>query len=143
MAGERNKAVMHRIADEIFSRGSAAAIDELVSQNYVERSDLPPGWPTGPASFKQWVNTVRTGFPDLTMTIDTLVVDGDRAYGFVTLRGTHKGTFFGVPPTGKTAQWTESHLCILSGGKLTEHWGVIDQYGLLQQLGVIPASPQS
>jgi len=59
--------------------------------------------------------------------------------GYVTVSGTHKGEVFGMPATGKHAEWTESHIVKMVNGKITEHWGVVDQLGMLRQLGLAPA----
>jgi predicted ester cyclase len=78
-------------------------------------------------------------FPDLQVTVHETLGEGDYVAGRVTLRGTHLGTFLGIPASGKVIEWTESHFGRMANGKLVEHWGNQDQFGMLQQMGVIPA----
>ena len=72
-----------------------------------------------------------------------MIADGDRVAGRLTASGTHQAELFGMPATGKRATWFEIHIARFANGKLIEHWGTIDQLGMLQQLGVIPPPGQA
>jgi len=96
------------------------------------------GVPAGREGIKAIASALRKGFPDLTYKVDLQIAEGDFVAGYVTVSGTHKGEVFGMPATGKHAEWTESHIVKLVNGKITEHWGVIDQLGMLRQLGLAP-----
>jgi steroid delta-isomerase-like uncharacterized protein len=138
MAGQDDKARMRRIPEDIFSHGRLDAADELFAVDYVEHFPIAPGFPAGVAGFKAFVAALREAFPDLQLTIEDEVTEGDRVVQRITSRGTMQGAFLGMPPTGKQATWTEMHIVRVADGKLVEHWGCIDQLGMLRQLGVIP-----
>jgi predicted ester cyclase len=141
MSTEQNKINFRRIPEEIFNQGNLAMADELFAADFIEHAPLPPGWPTGLAGVKQFVTMVRTAFPDFHYTVEEMIAEGDKVAGRVTAHGTHQGEFMGIPPTGKQATWTETHIGrYAGGGKLAEHWVSGDQLGMLQQLGVIPTS---
>lgn len=116
--------------------------NESPAADYVERFALPPGLPTGLAGFKLFWRTVLSAFPDLRYTVDDAIAEGDKVVLRITARATHQGEFQGIPPTGRQVTWTEIHIGRLANGKLVEHWGNVDQLGLLQQIGAIP-SPES
>jgi predicted ester cyclase len=84
---------------------------------------------------------MRAAFPDLKNTVDLQVAEGDLVAGKITYTGTMKGDLFGMKATGKQATWTESHFVRVKNGKVTEHWGDIDQLSMLRQLGLAPAPP--
>jgi steroid delta-isomerase-like uncharacterized protein len=83
---------------------------------------------------------MRGGFPDIQWTLEEMVAEGDKVAARFTMRGTHRGTFFGVPPTGKAIQVQAMNLYRLSGGKFVEERGQPDLLSLLQQIGAVPAS---
>jgi predicted ester cyclase len=84
---------------------------------------------------------LRGAFPDLHLTVEDVVAEGEKVVVRTTARGTMKGDFLGMKPTGKTATWTEIHIGRYAGGKVAEHWATIDQLGMLQQLGLV-ATPE-
>jgi len=142
MSTEQNKAISQRIPLEVFSQGRLDVVDEIVAPDYTEHISPPPGIPAGREGLKAIVSALRKGFPDLTYRVDLQIAEGDFVAGYVTVNGTHKGEVFGMPATGKHAEWTESHIVKMANGKITEHWGVIDQLGMLRQLGLAP-SPEA
>ena len=138
MSAEQNKAIARRIPLEAFNKGNLAVFDEVLAANYVDHFP-PPGFPAGREGYKRFVPLLRTAFPDLQFTLEQELADGDKVVHYVTTHGTHKGEFMGISPTQKKVTWTQLHIVRLADGKVVEHWGVIDQLGLLQQLGAIPA----
>ena len=85
----------------------------------------------------------RTAFPDWTETIEDIIAEGDKVVTRFTSRGTHKGKFMGVPPTGKKVKITEVAVFRIADGKITEQWGFPDLQGLRQQLGPAQKSRRS
>lgn len=77
--------------------------------------------------------------PDLQAIIHDQVADDDKVVTRKTLRGTHQGPLFGIPPTGKTVDIEVIDILRVSDGKITDHWNNVDRLGLMQQLGAIPA----
>jgi steroid delta-isomerase-like uncharacterized protein len=78
---------------------------------------------------------LRTSFPDLTITIEDLIAEGDKVVTRLTARGTHQGTFRGIAPTGRVVSWTGIRIFRIAEGKIVEHWANWDDLSLLQQLG--------
>jgi predicted ester cyclase len=85
---------------------------------------------------------LRTAFPDLHFTIEELVAEGDTVAGRLTMSGTHLGPLMGMPPTGGSVRQDHMHFVRFRDGKAIEHWGVRDELGMMQQLGVIPEPKQ-
>ena len=135
---EENKSISRRVQEEAFNQGNLAVIDELVAADYVDH-DLPPGFPEGQEGFKQLVAMYRAAFPDVQMTIEDVIADGDKVALRWTATGTHQGELMGIPPTNKQVTVTGMDINRLAGGKIAEHWGNFDQMGMMQQLGVIPS----
>ena len=138
MSTEQNKAIARRIPLEAFEQGRLAVIDEIVAPDVKEHAAPPPGMPAGREGLKAVVSEMRKGFPDLKFSVDLQVAEGDFVAGYSTVSGTNKGAAFGMPATGKHAEWAETHIVRIVNGKITEHWGVIDQLGMLRQLGLAP-----
>jgi steroid delta-isomerase-like uncharacterized protein len=142
MTVEMNKANARRFIDEVVNRGNVAVIDELASPNYVDHT-TPPGMPGGAEGQKAFVTMFRAAFPDLHYTIDDTIAEGDRLVQRNTAHGTMKGDFMGMPASGKEATWSEIHIVRFDDdGKALEHWGVVDQLGMLAQLGFAQAPGQ-
>jgi predicted ester cyclase len=78
--------------------------------------------------------------PDVHVTINDMVVEGDKVAVRFTLSGTHKGEFMGAPPTGKKVMIEEIGIIRIVGGKFVESWMRYDTLGFMQQLGLVPAS---
>ena len=127
-----------RIPLEILNQGKLELIDELFAPDFVERTPQPGQAPTREA-FKGFVKALRTAFPDLRYTIDDSIESGDQIVHRLTASGTMKADFMGMPATGKRATWTEIHIGRVANGRLTEHWGLVDQLGMFVQLGIVPA----
>ncbi len=134
---EKNKAIGRRIPEEIFNKGNLGVADEIIAKEFVDHSALP-GAPAGIEGLKFEVNLLRSAFPDLRYTIEYEIAEGDKVAGRLRAAGTHKGEFFGVRPTGKKVTWTEMHTICVENGKIVEHWGEVDMFGVMQQLGAVP-----
>jgi steroid delta-isomerase-like uncharacterized protein len=125
---------------ELWSAGGDLTIaDRLVASDFVSHG-APPGLPPGPEGVKQWVGLFRSAFPDLWSTVDDVITDGDKVVERFRGGGTHRGSFFGIPPTGKAVATTGINIFRIAEGKIVEHWGNSDDLGLLRQLGVVPSA---
>jgi steroid delta-isomerase-like uncharacterized protein len=132
---QQNKAIYRRFIQKVFNEGQLNNLDEFLSQAYVVH-DAPPGTPPrGTDAIKHIVTMFRTAFPDLDITIDELVAEGDKVCARATTRGTHQGPIFGIPPTGKTVEMTGLTMVTISDGRLVESWVKNDVMGLMKQLG--------
>jgi predicted ester cyclase len=139
----QNKASFRRIPERIYNDGDVALSSEVMTDDYIEHIPLPPGFPTGRAGFDQFVEMFRTAVPDLTYTVthftpDDLIGEGDHVVHHVEGRGTHLGALFGIAPTGRSLDWTETHIGRYADGMLVEHWGQIDVLRILQGVGTVP-----
>ena len=92
----------------------------------------------GPAGPKRNVTNRLTGFPDMQSSIKEQIALDDKVVMRVMFRGTHLGLYSGVPPTGKVVEVMALILWRFEEGKVVEDWTVADQFGLFQQLGVLP-----
>ena len=142
MSTEVNKANLRRFYDEVFNKKNRAAIEEFIDPNQVDHA-APPGTPSGLAGAKQTISMYLTAFPDLHFTVEDIIAEGDKVVARLKVRGTQKGAFMGVPPTGKQATSTAIDISRIAGGKSVEHWLEMDTLGLLQQLGALPTPGQA
>jgi len=129
-----------RIPLELFNEGKLELIDELVADDYVEHA-APPEVPPTRDSLREFVGMMRAAFPDFRYEVLQQTQDGDTHVGHVRASGTMSGDFMGMPASGKSASWEEMHIARFAGGRMAEHWAVIDRMGMLTQLGFIPESP--
>lgn len=127
-----------RIPLEVFNEGKVELVDELLSEDFIENLPLPPGFPHGRASLAPFVTALRSAFPDFKYEITGQWQDGDTHIGLIRASGTMTGDFMGMPASNKSASWDEVHIGRYADGKLVEHWAVIDQLGMLTQLGFVP-----
>jgi steroid delta-isomerase-like uncharacterized protein len=137
MTSDQNKSVIRRVFNELINAGNLTAADELLAADYVNH-DLPAPAP-GAAGFKQIIQMFRTAFPDIVITLDQVIAEGDRVATQGVFTGTHQGEFMGVPATGKRVAVKYIDIWRLEDGKGRENWVRLDIAGLMQQLGVMPA----
>lgn len=136
---EQNKNLVRRAVEEIWNQGNYDTIEEFVSHDFVAHSSAPDEETHGPEGAKQFFTQLRKAFPDIYFTIEDQIAEEDRVVTHWTARGTHKGEFKGIPPMGKQVKLTAIDIDRIVNGKVVECWTNIDELGLLQQLGVIPA----
>lgn len=141
MSTEDNKALMRRVYEEIYNQKNLTLIDELAAADFVFHGGSRAI--QGREAYKQFALMYIAAFPDLHFTIEDMIAEGDTVVVRHTLRGTHKGDFMGIPPTGKQATVTGITITRIANGKGVETWADGDDLGLMQQLGVIPAQGQS
>jgi steroid delta-isomerase-like uncharacterized protein len=139
MTLEGNKALVRRFYEDVINKGDMRLAEDVLAADYVEHPSLP-GAGAGVAGFKQFVAMVSTAFPDLHVTVEDLIAEGDRVAARVTVSGTHRGVFLGtIQPTGKHVTWTGIDLIRIADGRIAERWNQRDLLGLMQQLGVVPS----
>jgi predicted ester cyclase len=129
---EDNERLFHAFITA-FQAGDCDAIQRLVDPDIVDHT-LPPGAAPGIAGLLYAVNAYREGFSDARMTVDKLVSDGDYVVGYGTISGTNTGRFFGMPPTGKSAEFGYIDIYRVDHGRITEAWHIEDIAGLMRQL---------
>lgn len=134
---EENKALVNRYIEEFKNKANHAIVDELMADNFMHHF-TDPRLPPGREALKALGMVVSTGFPDVHVTVEDLLVDGDKLVERTTAQGTHKGDFNGIPATDKSVTWTEIHIYRVEDGKICELWSEIDMLSLLMQIGAIP-----
>lgn len=134
MSTEDNKAIVRQFFEEVFNRQNIAALDELVSRDFIHRQ---PGRVLRGAEFFDLIKSREhfLTFPDLHLTIEDMIAEGDKVVTRWTARGTHQGEAMGRPPTGNEVTWTGINITRLVDGKLVEDWEELDTLGLMHQLG--------
>jgi predicted ester cyclase len=123
---EENKAIARRVY-EIISTGDFGRAEEILDQDAPDNELLSYDPPTKLIdTFKETFSEARAGFPDLSITVEDVMAEGDRVATRVTMRGTHRGEFQGIAPTGKRVEVRVIDMFRISGGKIMEHWGHAD-----------------
>jgi steroid delta-isomerase-like uncharacterized protein len=136
-----NKATTRRFCDAVNTGDTeliSKTIDELVAPDALIRTPLPIE-ATGAALVKEVFARLQRAYPDLHITIEDLIEEGDKVVSRNTVTGTHQGEYMGLQPTGKSVRYNEILVFRFAGGRLAETWGVVDVLSQMQQLGVIPA----
>ena len=135
MTLEQNKALIRRFYEEVWGKGNLEVAEAVFAADYL-RHDLRPGNPLpGPEGQKKIAADFRAAFPDLQMTIDLMVAEGDMVVARWTTEGTHTGPWGAVPPTGKRAKFSGVNIFRIENGKVAEIWNHRDDLGVMQQLG--------
>ena len=132
---EQNKTLVRRWFEQVWNKGRAESIDELLSERSVVHglgTDLH-----GPAGFKPFHAAYRDAFPDLALQIEHMLADDDLVAVHWSATATHGGGGLGFAATGKRVSFRGMTLIRVEGNKLIEGWNSFDQLGLLQQLGVV------
>lgn len=133
---EQNKALV-RSFNESFNAGDLDEAVAVFAPNALIHNSGAPG-PLNVEGFKQFGAVFRTAFPDGKLTIEDLIVDGDKVVSRISYRGTHTGDMTGIPPTGKPVTVSAMIIDQFVEGKIMESWRLFDQMAMMQQLGVIP-----
>jgi predicted ester cyclase len=131
------KSIIHRVLDEGFNQGNLGIVDELVAPDSVTHH-LSWGMPTNRMGLKQLIAMFRMAFPDLVCTIEDEITQGNKIAAHWTMRGTHKGRFLGNSPTNKPILVQGLIYARIEEHQVVESWILVDEMGLLQQLGLIP-----
>ena len=138
MSVEENKVRVRRLYEEIFNKKNLVSIDDYFAPTVIDHS-LPPGVPGGIEGVRLTIAMFLGAFPDLHLTLEDLIAEGEQVVAHWTLCGTHQGASLGMPPTGKQVTMPGISILRLESGMAVETWVIFDQLGMLQQLGLAPA----
>jgi steroid delta-isomerase-like uncharacterized protein len=122
---------------QFINTADARLAEELVASQAVFHVPGRPEPVRGPEGYLEIIGMMRGGFPDIQWTLEETVVEDDAIAARFTMRGTHRGAFFGMPPTRKTIAVQALNIYRLSNGKIVSEVGQPDLLGLLQQIGAI------
>jgi steroid delta-isomerase-like uncharacterized protein len=139
MSTEQNKTNARRIVDDAWNKHNTKPIDELFSNDAIVHNPPDPTVVKGAQGAKATLQTYLTAFPDVKITIEKEIADGDYVVQHLRAIGTNTGQFNGMPATGKKANTTGAMTTKFDqSGKIVEVWSFFDNLGLMQQLGVVP-----
>ena len=139
--GDMDHATTIRRFYDLINAGDIDGFGRQLADDFTEHEDLP-GFPPTRAGAIQYFRMLIAAFPDLRMIPEDVIVSGEKAVARVRVTGTHKGPFVGMPATGKRVEVMLIDIIRFGDdGRAREHWGVVDQLAMMQQLGAIPAGP--
>ena len=137
---EENKAIVRREIEEVFSaQGNLDVADEIFAPEYV-------GYPEdvrGPEGAKETAKMYRNAFPDVQLSIEDQVAEGDKVVTRWIGSGTHQGEMMGIAPTGNQVRVDGMTISRIEDGKIVEEWEIYDALGMMQQLGAIPSPEEA
>ena len=133
-----NKAFVHRWIEEGFNKQNLLVVDELFAEQFSVN-----GQTIGRDGLKTSMSRHLTGFPDLYVTIDDTIAEGNKVGIWYTVEGTHRGDFEGIPATGNHVKWSGFDLLTVEDGKISEARFISDFFGLMTQLDANPENPDA
>jgi predicted ester cyclase len=136
-SSDNNIEKVRRLLREVFSQGDYSRLDELVASDFIEHQNGSEG--TGPEAIRRTASGLRASFPDLDLQIQDAIAGEDMVWVRVRGQGTDTGGVAGRPPSGRRVDVDVIDIVRFRGGLMSEHWGVADRLGMLQQVGVVPA----
>jgi steroid delta-isomerase-like uncharacterized protein len=139
MSTQENKAAVRRFFEELLSTDNVALADELLSVDFCFYFAGSPT-PMDLESYKKFLVARRAAFPDRRFVVEDMIAEGDKVSARFTMRGTHKGVYQGIAPSGREVSMTGIDIIRLSEGKMVEDRVEVDQLGMMQQLGVIAST---
>jgi steroid delta-isomerase-like uncharacterized protein len=134
---DAKRLVIERYFGQLFNQGKVELVPELLHPDYVNGSPGSPDLPRGREGVAIVVKALRAAFPDLKYEIEDMVIGAEAVAVRTTLRGTHRGDFFGLPPTGKSVEVSQMTIEHFKDGKIVAHHRVTDELALQRQLGVV------
>ena len=130
-----NKALVKRFYHEVVNQGNLALAAELMEHDYIEHGNPAA---SGLEGFTQFVTNLAGAFPDLQITIEDLIAEGDKVVARVSVQATHLGTFMGsIPPSGVEVTFTGIDIFQIKDSKIVGRWNHRDLLGLMQQIGAV------
>jgi len=138
MSIEANKLLVRRLIAEAQEGGNLAVVDELLADDFIDHTPLP-GLPPTRDGVRTLFAGMRAAFPDLRITIHEQIGDEEKVMTRKTFSGTHAGPFMGIPASGNPIAFEVIDILTIRGDQIREHRVILDQLGLMQQLGAIPA----
>ena len=136
----RNKATFRRFCEAMNTDDPGViseTIDELVEPDAIVRTPVPLQV-SGAQALKVVFETLLRAFPDLHITIEDLIAEGDKVVGRNSVTGTNRGEYMDHPATGKTVKYDEIFIFRFVNGRIAETWGLVDVLSQMRQLGLTP-----
>ena len=136
---EENKALVQRWFEEVWNQGNAAVIDELLADDGVIHGLMDAGGNPvrGLSSFHEFHAQFRGAFPDMSISVEDLVAEGDKVVARCSVRGQHTGESLGFKATNAPVQFEGVAIVRIKDGKIAEAWNQFDFLEMNKQLGVL------
>ena len=135
MSADGNKRVVRRFYSDVWDEGDVDVAFEIFAEDYVRHDLRPSPAIPGPDGQRKIAADFRRAFPDLRMTLDLILAEGDLVAARWTTSGTHTGPWAGVEPSGKKVRFSGVNVFRFENGKVVELWNHRDDLGLMQQVG--------
>lgn len=136
MYKEENKLLVRRFIEEIVNTGNVDKIEEFISPEYVEIHD-GKAYQIGIEGAIEHILGVRQTYPDLELTVEMQIAEGEWVATCITARGTHRGVWMGIKPTGRVVTFTGVNVNRIEDGLIVEHGGAANLFGPLLEIGAI------
>jgi steroid delta-isomerase-like uncharacterized protein len=136
MSVEENKAIVRRYVEDVLIRRDETIAEAIVAPDFVDHTPLD-GQAGGTEGRRQRTATVRGAFPDMEITVEHLIAEGDRVAWHFIIRATHSASFLGVEATGRRVEYTLSAIVRIADGRIAERWIIFDRLRILQQIGAL------
>jgi predicted SnoaL-like aldol condensation-catalyzing enzyme len=133
--GEANKKLVRALIEEVMNKRQPAAVDRFLATDFIEHN---PNLPQGRDGRKQFVAAVLAGFSDYRGEIVEILAEGDKVVVRTQWSGTQDGPFLGLPPSGNKVRFSTADFFRIEGGKVAEHWDVVDSLPRAVALGLVP-----
>lgn len=130
---EDNKEVVRRLA-QVINSGNLDQLDEILASDYIRHDPNPLLKDVGREEYKKAFTRLRKAFPDAEWTLEELLSDRDRVIGRWSFRGTHNGSFYNIPPSGKKVTYPILAIYRIEDGMIAEDWHIFHSIGLWQEL---------
>jgi steroid delta-isomerase-like uncharacterized protein len=135
VSANENKALVRRFYEEVWDRGNSDFVYEVFAEDYLRHDLRPTDALPGPEGQKRIAEDFRAAFPDLRVTVDLIVGEGEYVVGRWTASGTHRGSWGAIEPTGRGVTFSAVNIYRFQNGKVAEIWNHRDDLGLTQQVG--------
>ena len=136
MGIDQNKRLVRRYYEDVVNTGDVTRLEEFISPDYVEIYNNVRH-ESGLAGARDHLIGVRNTYPDLHLTIEQQIAEGDWVVTVATAKGTHRGVWMGMRPTNKTVEITTVNVDRVQDGRIVEHGGAADLFGPLLKIGAI------
>jgi predicted ester cyclase len=134
MTAQDHKAIARRFFEEVWNQQKLDVVDEIFALNVILN-----GTSVSREAIKQLVTARRAAFPDIHVTVDDQVAEGDKVSTRRTWQATHQGPYRGLAATDKRVRWTQISIVRFAESRVVEDWAVADELSILQQLGQFSA----
>lgn len=137
---EDNKILFKKVLNDFFNKRIIDVVDEYYSDNYIQHNETVANMAKSQGlkpveGMKTFFKIFFEAFPDYSVSIEHLFAEKDMVFATCNWQGTHKNSFMGIEPTGKTIKVRTAEIMRIENGKFVEHWDVVDETNMLITLG--------